>query len=232
MVALFLNKNPLLLYFYYLFLNLIFIGVFTMRLPDPFIDPSWPGVTSCMLSDNSTYQQDELGNNTVIQVTTGSQYYSINLEYSDLLIDEYDKVMNFIAKAKSNNDYLEVLLPQLQNLGFKLNTTLAQNGLKGNTLIIPGVTSVKGRLKLNQFIQLSNHPKLYQVIDYAYDSSAHTVTIKVYPDLFTTTNNSSVNFTTPMFRGRFKNINGIEGSPLTTEGYYNSISFELRECNT
>ena len=34
-----------------------------MRLPDPFIDPSWPGVTSCQLSDVSSYQQDELNDN-------------------------------------------------------------------------------------------------------------------------------------------------------------------------
>ena len=82
-----------------------------MRLPDPFIDPSWPGVTSCQLSDVSSYQQDELNNNTVIQVATGAQYYSATLEYTDLLIDEYDKVMNFVAKAKRENAYLDVLLP-------------------------------------------------------------------------------------------------------------------------
>lgn len=201
-----------------------------MRLPDPFIDPSWPGVTSCQLSDVSSYQQDELNNNTVIQVATGAQYYSATLEYTDLLIDEYDKVMNFIAKAKRENAYLEVLLPQLQNLGFKLNTYLVQNGLKGNQLIIPNVTSISGKLRLNQFIQLSGHPKLYQVTNYVYDPVTKQVKLDVYPDLFITTNNTTVNFATPMLRARFKNLNGIEGSPLTTEGYYNSISFELREC--
>ena len=201
-----------------------------MRLPDPFIDPSWPGVTSCQLSDVSTYQQDELNNNTVIQVSTGAQYYSATLEYSDLLEDEYDRVMNFVAKVKRENAYLDVLLPQLRNLGFKMNTYLAKNGLKGNTLIIPNVTSITGQLKLNQFIQLSGHPKLYQVTNFDYDNVTKQVTLEVYPDLFITTNNTTVNFTTPMLRARFKNLNNIEGSPLTTEGYYSSITFELREC--
>lgn len=201
-----------------------------MRLPDPFIDPSWPGVTSCQLSDVSSYQQDELNNNTVIQVSTGAQYYSATLEYTDLLIDEYDKVMNFVAKVKRENAYLDVLLPQFQNLGFKLNTYLADNGLKGNQIVISNVTSISGALKLNQFIQLSGHPKLYQVTGYNFNSTTKKVTLDIYPDLFITTNNTTVNFTTPMLRARFKNMNSIDGSPMTTEGYYNSITFELREC--
>lgn len=201
-----------------------------MRLPDPFTDSSWPGITSCLISDNTTYQQEELSDNTVIQVSTGDQFYSVALEYTDLLIDEYDKVMNFFAKVKSSNSYIEVMLPQLQNLGFSLNSYLVDNGLKGNQLVLSGITNVTGSLKLNQYIQLSGHPKLYQVIDYSYNSATHKVTLGVYPDLFITTNNTTVNFTTPMFRGRFKNMNGIEGSALTAEGYYNSIAFELREC--
>ena len=201
-----------------------------MRLPDPFIDPSWPGVTSCQLSDVSSYHQDELNDNTVIQVATGAQYYSATLEYTGLLIDEYDKVMNFVAKVKRENAYLDVLLPQLQNLGFKLNTYLADNGMKGNQIVISNVTSISGALKLNQFIQLSSHPKLYQVTGYNFNSATKKVTLDIYPDLFITTNNTTVNFTTPMLRARFKNINNIEGSPMTTEGYYNSITFELREC--
>lgn len=201
-----------------------------MRLPDPFIDPSWPGVTSCQLTDNSTYQQDELNNNTVIQVSTGAQYYSVSLEYTDLLIDEYDKVMNFVAKVKRENAYLDILLPQFQNLGFKLSTYLADNGLKGNQIVISNVTYISGALKLNQFIQLSGHPKLYQVTGYNFNSATKKVTLDIYPDLFITTNNTTVNFTTPMLRARFKNMNNIEGSPMTTEGYYNSITFELREC--
>ena len=201
-----------------------------MRLPDPFVDPSWPGVTSCQLTDNSTYQQDELNNNTVIQVSTGAQYYSATLEYTDLLIEEYDKVMNFVAKVKRENAYLDVLLPQFQNLGFKLNTYLADNGMKGNQIVISNVTSISGALKLNQFIQLSGHPKLYQVTGYNFNSTTKKVTLDIYPDLFITTNNTIVNFTTPMLRARFKNMNNIDGSPMTTEGYYNSITFELREC--
>ena len=201
-----------------------------MRLPDPFIDPSWPGVTSCQLSDVSSYQQDELNDNTVIQVATGAQYYLANLEYSDLLPDEYDRVMNFVAKVKRENAYLDVLLPQFQNLGFKLNTYLADNGLKGNQIVISNVTSISGALKLNQFIQLSGHPKLYQVTGFNYDSTSRKITLDVYPDLFITTNNTTINFTTPMMRARFKNMNNIDGSPMTTEGYYNSITFELREC--
>ena len=201
-----------------------------MRLPDPFVDPSWPGVTSCQLTDNSTYQQDELNNNTVIQVSTGAQYYSATLEYTDLLIEEYDKVMNFVAKVKRENAYLDVLLPQFQNLGFKLNTYLADNGMKGNQIVISNVTSISGALKLNQFIQLSGHPKLYQVTGYNFNSTTKKVTLDIYPDLFITTNNTIVNFSTPMLRARFKNMNNIDGSPMTTEGYYNSITFELREC--
>lgn len=201
-----------------------------MRLPDPFIDPSWPGITSCQLSDVSTFQQDELNDNSVIQLSTGAQYYSANIEYSDLLPDEYDKVMNFVAKVKRENAYLDVLLPQFQNLGFKLNTYLADNGLKGNQIVISNVTSVSGTLRLNQFVQLSGHPKLYQVTGYNYDATTKKVTLDIYPDLFITTNNTTVNFTTPMMRARFKNMNNIEGSPMTTEGYYSSITFELREC--
>lgn len=201
-----------------------------MRLPDPFIDATWPGITSCLLVDNSTYQQEELSNNTVIQVSSGSQFYSVALEYTDLLIDEYDKVMNFFAKVKSSNDYIEVLLPQLQNLTFNMNSYAVDNGLHGNQLVFSGITSVTGSIKLNQYIQLSGHPKLYQIINYVHDTVSHKVTVDVYPDLFITTNSTTANFTTPMFRGRFKNMNGIEGSALTTEGYYNSISFELREC--
>ena len=201
-----------------------------MRLPDPFIDPSWPGITSCQLSDVSTFQQDELNDNSVIQLSTGAQYYSANIEYSDLLPDEYDKVMSFVAKVKRENAYLDVLLPQFQNLGFKLNTYLADNGLKGNQIVISDVTSVSGALRLNQFIQLSGHPKLYQVTGYNYDTTTKKVTLDIYPDLFITTNNTTVNFTTPMMRARFKNMNNIDGSPMTTEGYYSSITFELREC--
>lgn len=201
-----------------------------MRLPDPFIDPTWPGVTSCLITDNSTYQQDELNNNTVIQVTSGAQYFSLNLDYTDLLIDEYDRLINFIAKAKRDNAYIDVLVPQLQNLSFKLNTYVALNGLKGNNVIIPNVNSIQGELKINQFIQLSNHPKLYQVTGVEYDQVSRNLTLDVYPDLFIATNNSSVNFTTPLFRGRFKNINNIETSPLTTEGYYSNFGIELREC--
>lgn len=201
-----------------------------MRLPDPFIDATWPGITSCLLVDNSTYQQEELSDNTVIQVSSGSQFYSVALEYTDLLIDEYDKVMNFFAKVKSSNAYIEVLLPQLQNLTFSMNSYAVDNGLQGNRLVFSGITSVTGSIKLNQYIQLSGHPKLYQIINYVHDTVNHKVTVDVYPDLFITTNSTTANFTTPMFRGRFKNMNGIEGSALTTEGYYNSISFELREC--
>lgn len=201
-----------------------------MRLPDPFVDSTWPGITSCLLVDNSTYQQEELSDNTVIQLSTGSQFYSVQLEYSDLLIEEHDKVMNFIAKVKSSNAYIEVLLPQLQNLTFNMNSYLVDNGLKGNQLVFSNITSVTGALKTNQFIQLSGHPKLYQIIGYNYNTTTHKVTVDVYPDLFITTNNTTANFTTPMFRGRFNNMNGIEDSPLTTEGYYSSISFGLREC--
>ena len=203
---------------------------FIMRLPDPFIDPTWPGITSCQLSDVSSYQQDELNDNKVIQVSSGAQYYSASIEYTDLLIDDYDRVMNFIAKVKRENAYIDILLPQFPNLGFKLNTYLSQNGLKGNQLIIPNVTEVIGKLKINQFIQLSTHPKLYQVTNYVYDSSNHKVILDIYPDLFITTNNASVNFSTPIMRARFKNMNNIDGSPMTTEGYYSSISLELREC--
>ena len=96
-----------------------------MRLPDPFIDSTWPGITSCLLRDNSSYIQEELSNNTVIQVTSGNQFYSLSLEYSDLLTDEYDKVMNFFAKIKRSNDRMEVLLPQLQNLALPASIFVA-----------------------------------------------------------------------------------------------------------
>ena len=202
-----------------------------MRLPDPFVDPTWPGVTSCLITDNSTYQQDELNNNSVIQVSSGAQYFSLTLEYTDLLISEYDRLCNFVAKVKRENAYIDVLVPQFQNLSFNLNTYLASNGLKGNVITIPNVTSMSGNLNINQFIQLSTHPKLYQITDYNYNSSSKVLTLNVYPDLFTTTNNSTVNFKTPMLRGRIKNINNVGISPLTTEGYYSNFSLEIRESN-
>lgn len=199
-----------------------------MRLPNPYTDPNFPGFSSCAIHDNSVVIQDELSNNKVIQVTNGAQYYSLSLTYTDLLQSEYNMLVNFLAKAKRENGTIDVLLPQIENLTFKLNTYTAKAGCKGNQLIIPNVTSMTGRLNLNQYIQIGLHYKMYQVTGYSLQGT--NLVLDVYPDLFITTNGTEeVNFKTPIMTTRFVDPSKIAGTPLTSDGYYSSFSLELRE---
>lgn len=201
-----------------------------MRLPNPYTNPNFPGFSSCAIHDNSVVIQDELTNNRVIQVSNGAQFYSLSLVYQDLLQDEYDMLVNFLAKVKRENSTIDVLLPQIENLTFKLNTYTAKAGCMGNQLIIPNVTSISGNLRLNQYMQIGSHYKLYQVTGSSLQGT--NLVLDVYPDLFITTNGTEVvNFKTPVMTTRFVDPSKLTGTPLTTDGYYSSLSLELRECS-
>ena len=201
-----------------------------MRLPDPFTNSNAPGFLSVNITDNSTIIQDELPNNEVLQVDTGYQYWGINITYDQLLPEEFEVIRSFCFKAKSTNSPIEVLLPQYENYKFTLDSYSVKANLSGDRIIITNVNSIKEQPIVGSVIKLSNHPKVYHITDYSYNSTTKEYTIGIYPRLaVTTTGLEQAVLSAVLFRTRFKDVNSLN-STLNSDNVYEGFTLQLREA--
>lgn len=201
-----------------------------MRLPDPFTNSNAPGFLSVNITDNSTIIQDELPNNEVLQVDTGYQYWGINITYDQLLPEEFEVIRSFCFKAKSTNSPIEVLLPQYENYKFTLDSYSVKANLSGDQIIITNVNSIKEQPIVGSVIKLSNHPKVYHITDYSYNSTTKEYTIGIYPRLaVTTTGLERAVLSAVLFRTRFKDVNSLN-STLNSDNVYEGFTLQLREA--
>lgn len=200
-----------------------------MRLPDPFTDPLAPGFFGVTITDNSTIIQDELQNNKVIQVDTGGHYWGIEIAYDQLLPEEYEIIRSFIFKAKATNSTIEVLLPQFENSTFTLDSYTVKSGLSGNSIVITNVTEINNQPVIGSIIKLQNHPKVYHITGYSYNSNTNEYTIDIYPKLARTTVSGDIAvINAVLFTTRLQDANQLT-SVLTTDNVYDTFSIKLRE---
>lgn len=201
-----------------------------MRLPDPFTNSNAPGFLSVNITDNSTIIQDELPNNQVLQVDTGYHYWGININYDQLLPEEFEIIRSFCFKAKSTNSTIEVLLPQFENYKFVLDSYTVKAGLSGNTIVITNVNSIKEQPIIGSVVKLSSHPKVYHITDYSYNSVSKEYTLGIYPKLaITTTGSETAILSAVLFTTRFKDVNSLNQT-LNSDNIYEEFTLQLREA--
>ena len=200
-----------------------------MRLPDPFTNSNAPGFLSVNITDNSTIIQDELPNNQVLQVDTGSHYWGINITYDQLLPEEFEIIRSFCFKAKSTNSTIEVLLPQYENYKFVLDSYSVKSGLSGDTIVITNVNSIKDQPIVGSVVKLSTHPKVYHITDYSYNPTTKEYTLGIYPRLaITTTGSEQAVLSAVLFTTRFKDVNSLSAT-LNSDNVYDGFTLQLRE---
>ncbi|WBF79377.1 distal tail protein [Aeromonas phage vB_AdhS_TS3] len=61
-----------------------------MQLPDPINNPGAPGFSSSDLQSVQPILQDSMPNTKVLTVTSGEQYWKLNLGYPDMLVSEFN----------------------------------------------------------------------------------------------------------------------------------------------
>lgn len=201
-----------------------------MRLPDPFTDALAPGFQSVTITDNSTIIQDELPNNEVLQVDTGYHYWGINITYDQLLPEEFEIIRSFCFKAKANNSTIEVLLPQFENYKFTLDSYTVKSGLSGSKIIITNVDTISNQPTIGSVVKLSNHPKVYHITGYSYNSTTREYSLDIYPTLaVTTAGTETVQLSAVLFTTRFKDVNSLTAA-LNSDNVYDGFTLQLREA--
>lgn len=202
-----------------------------MRLPDPLTNPEYHGLgfETAQLVDNDPVIRDELPNGKVAEFKVAAQYWSINLTYPDLFMDEYTFLETFIQSYKRSGGYIEVLLPQYEAFRVKSSTALVNiaAGQKGSSITMTNTSSLIGEPQAGDLFKLSTHPKVYKIVSVY--KTTNSITLGLYPDLFITTTGSEK----PVFNGilfRTKLMNGNTfGQPLDADGKYSGVSLVLRE---
>lgn len=202
-----------------------------MRLPDPFTNPSLcPGFETADLVDNDPMIRDEMPNGKVLEVKSSAQYWGINITMPDLLPKEFFFLDAFIGEYKRTGGYIDVLLPQYENVHVRGGAELLTiaSGQKGSTVVLGNLSALTGRPVAGDIFQLSTHPKVYKITKVA--TTATTMTLSLYPDLFITTTGAEK----PVFNGilfQTKLMNGDAWSQnITNDGVYTGVTLNLREA--
>lgn len=203
------------------------------RLPDPFTHPGVaPGFLSAPLVDNEPLIQDELPNGEVLEVTTSTQFWSINITYPDLLDEEYRLISAAINKAKASDGVIQLALPQYLNLrviGPTAPLSIAA-GQVGNTLIIKNTNDLKGLPYVGDLLKLTNSHKVYKITSVDTDTTANTWTLGLYPSIAKVTDGTEK----PIFNNILFNMKLINRGTITenlnADGLYENVSINLREA--
>lgn len=202
-----------------------------IRLPDPFTHPGLaPGFLSAPLVDNEPILQDELPNGEVLEVSTSTQFWSLNITYPDLLEDEYRLISSTINLAKSTDGIIQVALPQYLNLRVlgDGNTASIASGQAGHEIKITNISGLTGRPYVGDLFQLAGKPKVYKIT--AVTISGDTMTLGIYPNLAATTDgNEKPEFNNILFNMKLRNRNGISEN-LNADGLYQDVNISLREA--
>lgn len=201
------------------------------RLPDPFTHPGLiPGFTSAPLVDNEPLIQDALPNGRVLEVSTSTQFWSINISYPELYEEEFRILNSTINKAKSTDGVLLVALPQYLNLrvfGDLTQTTIAA-GQKGSSITIGNTANISGRPYVGDLFQLSTHNKVYKIT--SVDIFGDTMVLGVYPKLaITTTGLEKPKFNDILFHMKLIDRTSFTEN-LNPDGMYTDVSIQLREA--
>ena len=203
-----------------------------MILPDPINNPGFPGFSSSTLESVQPFIQDIMPNTKVLTVTSGEQYWKLNLGYSDLLISEYNLLNAQIDKTLRLGEKLEVWLPQYEDYTFKLGsyqtTTIAAIGSGQVTFSTVGMQSVP---KVGFMIQFANNKKVYRITDVNIQGAI--LTLNIYPTLRVAVPTSTIaKFTRIYFSMEFTDRSSpITGQTFTQDGFYGEgISIDLREA--
>ena len=203
----------------------------SIRLPDPFVVNNAPGFTVGDLVDNYPIIKDELQDGRVLQVKNGYQYWSINIEYPELLATEYSLVISAIEESKRTNSYIDILLPQYLHfrvLGDTTNTTITP-GQRGSTIEIGGSNALQGAPLAGDLIQLTGVSKKVYRITSVDISSSNTWTLGVYPDLvITTVGTEKPKFNNILFQTVLTEWNTV--SSINVEGLYTGAAYQFREA--
>lgn len=201
-----------------------------MRLPDPFTNPDIAqGFTSARLVDNDPVIRDELPNGRVLEVKVSAQYWGIEITYPDLYPEEFMFLDAFMKEYKRTGGYIEVLLPQYENFRVSGSTAAVAiaSGQKGSTIVMTNTSALRGVPKPGDLFKLSTGNKVYKITSVA--STASTMTLTLYPDLFATTNGSDKPvFNGILFRTKMAAGETIEDN-ITPDGVYTGVSLKLRE---
>lgn len=201
-----------------------------MRLPDPFTNPDIAqGFTSARLVDNDPVIRDELPNGAVKEVKVSAQYWGIEITYPDLYPEEFMFLDSFIKECKRTGGYIEVLLPQYEPLRVSGNTSLVTiaSGQRGSTIVMTNTSGLRGLPKPGDLFKLTTGTKVYKITSVA--STASTMTLTLYPDLFLTTNGSDKPiFNGILFRTKMASGETIDDN-INPDGVYTGVSLKLRE---
>ncbi len=199
-----------------------------MKLPDPINNKGAPGFSLSTLTSVSPVIQDQMPNSKVLTVSQGEQYWQVTLEYSDLLVSEYNMLNAQIDKAILLGEPLEVWLPQYEDYTFKQGSTLVDK-LSEYSFRLPRQGS-RSLPKLGNIIQFSNHSKVYRITGVQVDQDY--ITIEFFPTLRKPLlPQTTVKFTGVYFTLEFVDrSNPIQTTPFTQDGFYSQgVTLELRE---
>lgn len=204
-----------------------------MRLPDPFthsgVDKA-PGFLSAPLVDNEPIIQDILPNGKVSEVKSAAQFWSVDIIYPDLLDSEFRLINSTILKAKSVDDYIEILLPQYEHFHVQgdESTCSIASGQKGTSLVIGNVGQLTGRPYIGDLFKLDTHAKVYKIVDYT-DNEDGTWTIDLYPELFITTTGAEK----PVFNTVLLQMKLVDRTQLAenynADGLIEDVGYSFRE---
>ncbi len=202
-----------------------------MRLPDPFTNPSLcPGFETADLVDNDPMIRDEMPNGKVLEVKSSAQYWGINITMPDLLPKEFYFMDAFICEYKRTGGFIDVMLPQYENTHVRggASSLVIASGQKGSTLLLGNLGALNGRPEPGDLFKLSTHPKVYKITKVV--TTATTMTLSLYPDLFiTTTGSEKAIFNGILFQTKLMNGDAWTQS-ISNDGIYTGISLNLREA--
>lgn len=200
-----------------------------MRLPDPFTDSNAPGFYSVDITSKSTILQDILPNSRILQVDQNQHSWGITINYQDLTKEEYLMLTHFLRKTRRVNSTIEVLIPDYQNYGFKPDSLSVKPGLSGNTIVLTNVNAIIGKLNYSTMIKLSNHNKLYSVLDYIYNPTTKELSLEIFPNLQTiTVAGTTASFTGLLFTTRLSDPSSLVES-FNPDDYTEEFSISLIE---
>ena len=210
------------------------------RLPDPNTNPQGPGFASQQLMDNSPGMVHPLNNGGTIGVKFSGNYWTIDIGYPTLTIEEATPLMSFIYSLGGTFSNFTVQLPTLANpktgawgaTALTASDVFQTTNMDSNQL---GINNWHNRglgneLNVGDLICLSNHSKVYMIVGTSLENSGTRMILKLNCDVVSKEAVAAAALVTNdiVFKVRLKSSTPPTFT-LTPDGLYGSITLSVKE---
>ncbi len=201
------------------------------RLPDPTTIPAGPGFISLAITDNSPGMVHPLNDGGSVGVKFEGNYWTVTLGYPKLTPAESIQIHAFLESLGGPFTNFYVELPTLNSLANgnlpsePLAANVSQVGVNSNQLKIVGITD--NTFSVGDPIKLTNHPKIYKIVNKEIDGSASILTLNCSILSPTTIATASLEIGNILMRVRL--TSSFKAPTLNSDGLYEGFSVSLRE---